>query len=37
MDLIEMANNQIKPSDLKGLREQVYVNPRQAKLRKNID
>jgi hypothetical protein len=27
----------MKPSDLKGLRKQVFVNPRQHKLRNNIE
>eukprot|EP00347_Sterkiella_histriomuscorum_P002805 403366736 len=30
-------NKQIKAADLKGLRQQVFVNPRQAKLRKNVE
>ncbi|CDW74986.1 UNKNOWN [Stylonychia lemnae] len=33
----EYLNKQLKETDLKGLRQQVFVNPRQTKLRKNIE
>ena len=35
--MIGKIKTQVKPGDLKGMKEQVFVNPRQARLRKNIN
>ena len=34
---VEFQEKQLKPSDLQGLRDQLFVNPRQFKLRQNIE